>query len=110
MIKPTGHRILVDVDEADLEVEFATGAFTIVSDKKLEDAHQIIGTLVDIGPQAWKAFGPDFSGEPWAKLGDRIMFAEYAGRTVEDPETGKKYKLMNDEDVTAVVTGEKDVS
>lgn len=108
MLTPVGHRILVDVDEADLEVEFATGQFQIISDKKLEDAHQIIGTILAVGGQAWKAFGPNFTGEPWAKVGDRILFSEYAGRIVEDPETGKKYKLMNDDDVTAVVTGEKD--
>ena len=107
MLKPVGHRILVDVDEADLEVEFATGQFRIVSDKKMEEAHQIIGTLVAIGPQAWKAFGPNFTGESWAEVGDRVLFSEYSGRLVEDPETGKKYKLMNDEDIVARVTGEK---
>lgn len=106
MIKPTGHRILVKVDAASLETDWG---FQVVADEKLENAYQIIGTLVDVGSQAWKAFGPDFTGEPWAQVGDRVMFAEYAGRTVEDPETGEQYKLMNDEDITAVVTGEKDV-
>lgn len=109
MITPVGHRILVKIDEADLSRDFGdAGIFEIVSDKKLEDARQIIGTLVAVGPQAWKAYGPEFSGKPWAKVGDRVLTAEYAGKTVEDPETGKLFKLMNDEDVTAVVTGEKD--
>lgn len=106
MIKPVGHRILVEVDEAKLETDWG---FEMVADKKLENAYQIIGTLIAIGDQAWKAFGPNFTGEPWAEVGNRVMFAEYAGKTVEDPETGKTYKLMSDEDITAVVMGEKNV-
>lgn len=106
MIHPVGHRLLVKVDEANLETDWG---FEIVSDKKLENAYQIIGTLVAIGDQAWKAFGPNFTGEPWAKVGDRVMFAEYAGKTVIDPETEEMYKLMNDEDITAIVEGEKSV-
>lgn len=105
-ITPTGHRILVDVSVAELKTDWGFDLSPGV-DNRLENAAQIIGTLVAVGPQAWKAFGPDWSGEPWAQVGDRIMFSEWAGREVEDPETGKKYKLMNDEDVTAVITGEE---
>lgn len=103
MIKPVGHRILVKVDSANLETDWG---FKVVSDEKLENAAQIIGTLISAGDQAWKAFGYQFTGKPWAEVGDRVMFAQYSGNTVEDPETGELYKLMNDEDITAVVTGE----
>lgn len=106
-IKPVGHRLLVEVPEVNLKTDWG---FEIQTDKRLEDAAQIKGTLVAIGDQCWKAFGPEFTGEPWAKIGDEVLYAEYAGRRVLDPETGKEYRLMNDEDITAVITvtdGEK---
>ena len=99
MIEPKGHRILVDVEKAELETDWG---FTVVSDQKLEDAQMTMGVLVAIGDQAWKAFGPDFSGEPWAKVGDKVLFARYAGNYVADPKTGVQYKIMNDEDIKAV--------
>ena len=103
MIQPVGHRILIKTDEAALETEWG---FDLGVDKKLEDASMISGELVAIGDQAWNAFGPDFSGEPWAKIGDRVMFAKYSGNVVIDPKTGEEYKLMNDEDITAIIKGD----
>lgn len=101
MITPKGHRVLVDVEKAELETDWG---FEIVSDQKLEDAQMTIGTLVAVGEQAWKAFGPDFSGEPWAQVGDKVLFAQYSGNNIQDPYTGIQYKIMNDEDITAVVS------
>lgn len=107
MIIPVGHRILVEVDQAELELEWNVDGeskkFEIVSDQKLEQAAVTSGKLVGMGNQAWKAFGPDFTGERWAQLGDQVFFARYAGNFIEDPETGKNYKIMNDEDIVAVV-------
>lgn len=101
MIKPVGHRVLIEVEEAMLETDWG---FQVVADKKLEDAAMIEGVVVAAGAQAWKAFGPDFTGEPWAKVGDRVYFAPWSGRVIEDPEDGKKYKIMNDEDIIAIVS------
>lgn len=102
MIYPVGHKILVKVEEADLKTDWG---FEVVSEnKRLENAAQIIGELHSVGSQAWKAFGPDFSGEPWAKVGDKVLFAKYAGEVVTDPETEEQYRMMNDDDIIAVVT------
>jgi len=108
-INPVGHKILVEPDDVDdkLTHDFGDGKkFEIVSDKKIERTLEIFGTLVAAGDQAWKAFGKDFSGEPWAKIGDRVMFSQHAGRYVTDPETEVQYLIMNDEDINAVITGE----
>lgn len=102
-IKPVGHRILVKCDTAELETEWG---FQVVTDKRLENAAVTSGVLVGVGSQAWKAFGPNFTGEPWAQVGDRVFFAQYSGKTVIDPDTGEEYKLMNDDDITAVVAEE----
>lgn len=107
MIKPVGHRILIEVDKADLEAEWEINGekvgFQIVSDKKLEDAAVTSGKLVAAGEQAWKAFGHEFKGEPWAIPGDRVFFARYSGHIISDPDTDISYKIMNDEDIMAVV-------
>lgn len=102
MIKPTGHKILVKPDP----VEETTESGIVVSvgqGKRLEEAGQQLGTLVDAGPQAWKAFSKDFTGEPWASIGDRVLFSKYAGLHVEDPEDGNKYIILNDEDLVAII-------
>lgn len=109
MIQPLGHTVLVKVEEIKTKTDWG---FEVVSDsenKKREQAGHIVGDLVAIGPQAWKAFSIDFTGEPWAEIGDRVIFSRYAGKVVTDPETGIDYLLLNDEDIRARLTGgEKD--
>ena len=46
----------------------------------------------------------DFGGHNWCSIGDRIAFAKYGGFIIEDPEDGVEYRLLNDEDVCAVIT------
>lgn len=106
-IRPLGHRILVQPDPIEDKLKTEWG-FELLADKKLERSIDIRGTLVGAGEQAWKAFSSDFTGKPWAKVGDRILFAQHAGRFIEDPETKEEYLIMNDDDLIAVITGEYD--
>lgn len=108
MIKPCGHRLVVkafkqeEVDEvlkAAAKSEFLKGFEIINSNKKREDASVDKGVVQAIGPTAWK----DFGGDPWCKVGDTILFAKFAGKVVEDPETKEDVFILNDEDVVAVV-------
>lgn len=96
-----------DVEDK-LKRDFGGGKmFEIVTDKKIERTIEVFGTLVAAGHQAWKAFSKDFNGEPWANVGDRVMYSQHAGRYVTDPESGEQFLIMNDDDLTAVITGEK---
>lgn len=104
MIIPAGYRVLVEQDPLEKTTE---AGIVIVSDEKLEKANINKGTLVAIGSTAWEAFGPNNTGRPWATVGDRVIFARYAGKAVDDPEEPyKEYRIMNDEDIVAVITGE----
>jgi len=103
MIKPVGHRVLVKPDDIE---DTTAGGIVLIQDERLEKASQVFGTLVAIGDQAWKAFSPDYTGEPWAKVGDRISYSRFAGKNLKDPETKEEFIVMNDEDVVAVITGE----
>lgn len=98
MIEPAGHRVLVKVEE----IEKRTAGGIIIADTirdKMTEAN-IFGTIVKIGVNAWKAFD---DGEPWAKEGDRVAFAKYGGFVIEDPDTKEQFRLLNDEDITAIV-------
>lgn len=97
-IEPAGHRVLVKVEE----VEKKTAGGIIIADTirdKMTEAN-IFGTIVKIGQNAWKAFD---DGVPWAKEGDRVAFAKYGGFVIEDPNTKEQFRLLNDEDITAII-------
>ena len=66
-------------------------------------------TVISIGKMAWKdpelGYGID-GWEPWAEVGDRILFTRYAGKFVQDPsvqgEEGEFY-IINDVDMQCQV-------
>lgn len=67
-----------------------------------------MGWIVAVGPIAWMR--QDMQGtrkpeewEPWAKVGDQVIFGKYAGKLVRDPDQATYYMLMNDEDIQSVV-------
>ena len=101
MIQALGYRVLVEKDE----VETTTaGGIVLAIDEKLEKHAQNMGTIVNMGPVAFKAFSNNYDGTPWAKPGDRVLFSRYAGVVVVDPDTAREYTLLNDEDIAALIT------
>ena len=108
MIKPAGHRLVVkpykqaDVDDVFRKHKEFLKDFTIINDnKKREDLSVDKGIVLSIGPTAWQNESHGYT--PWCKVGDEIVFAKFAGKEVEDPETGEFVFVLNDEDVVAVV-------
>ena len=102
MIKPAGYRVIVKPDLVEEVTE--SGLFVAWENKDREQAGAFYGTLVAIGPSAWKAYD---DGTPWASVGDRVVFSRYAGRYIDDPDDiDTKYILLNDEDILAVITQE----
>jgi len=99
MIKPAGHRVLVMPDKVD---EKQGSIFIPIEARERMGEAQIYGTVISLGMTAFKAFD---DGEPWCKVGDRVAFAKYGGFIIKDPETNEIYRLLNDEDVCAIVTG-----
>ena len=98
MIIPAGHRVLIRPDSVE---EITKGG--IVLPKQVQDAEQnatIMGTIVALGGNAWKAFD---DGNPWANVGDRVGFAKYGGMIVTDPDTQEKLRILNDEDITFII-------
>lgn len=51
-------------------------------------AASITGTIISIGPDAWKAFKSD---KPWAKVGDRVHYIRHVSKIIDDPDELDKY-------------------
>lgn len=105
-IKPILHRILVKQDNlAEKDEKFASarraGIVVVEDEHKREQAAIDTGTVVEIGPTAFRDFGLDVSP---IKVGDSVVFAKYAGKAIEDPATKEKFVALNDEDIIAVLT------
>jgi chaperonin GroES len=98
VIHPVGHRVLVKVQPT----ERKTASGIVLPDNAVEKKQrdQVKGTLTSIGITAWKAFD---DGAPWAQIGDLVLFSRYGGKIVFDDD-GTEYRILNDEDVVAVVS------
>lgn len=97
MLKVVGDRVLIKPE--DLERKSKGGIILNYGD--LENAHKMAtqkGEIVDIGPDAYQEYK-----DPWVKVGDKVIFAQYAGKFIEDPETEEKYIVINDIDVQVVI-------
>jgi len=97
MLKVVGDRVLIRPE--DLERKSKGGIILNYGD--LENAHKMAtqkGEIVDIGPEAYSEYK-----EKWVNIGDKVIFAQYAGKFIEDPETEEKYIVINDIDVQVVI-------
>jgi co-chaperonin GroES (HSP10) len=95
---PCGHRVIIKQDPVETKTE---SGIIIKVDEKVLQAAADVGTLIAVGPDAFKELG---SGEPWAKPGDRVGFVKYSGKVVEDPITKENYLVCNDEDIVVNYT------
>ena len=98
MIQVKGYRLLIKPDIVELKTE---SGLVIAADRKLEQAAQVRGYVHSVGAKCWEG------EEPYAKVGDYVLYSKYAGKVVEDPEDNEQYIIINDEDVLAVITGAK---
>ena len=107
-VEVCGHRVLLKA--ANVEDEITEGALKgfkldVGEDHQRSKAATNIGYVVAVGLTAWKAFdGDDPDWKPWAKIGDKVYFAKFAGKfiTIED----ETYIIVNDEDIQAVIREE----
>ena len=101
MIKPCGHRVLVK--PIPIEEMTAGGIFIPQTEKEKQQRDQQLGYIVTVGKTAWRAYDRDDPNwEPWAAVGDKVMFSRYGGKAMFDGDT--EYRIMMDEDIVAVVS------
>lgn len=100
-MKPVGFCVLVRPDSAtnDLKNEMIAIPDSVLDRQRIEVT---TGTLIATGQLAWKGVqgGND---EPWANVGDHVVYAKYGGKLITDPETGEKVILLLDKDIIGVI-------
>lgn len=101
MFEPTGYYVLVK--PKDVETKTAGGIVLVDDTVESDKVHTVEGTLVAVGPTAWKGFD---NGEAWAKVGDKVVYAKFAGKRLYDHHTDQTFILMNDNDIIARVVSE----
>lgn len=103
MLKVPGHRVLVKPQE--LKKKTDSGIIIEYGEnEKLEKAGMSRGTVVQIGPDAWKSmYINNYQPVPWCKVGDEIVHAKYVGFEVTDPDTDEVFRVIQDEDVVIVL-------
>lgn len=101
--KAVGFRVLVKPDPIE---EVTQGGIILAVDEKLERGAVVTGIVLDVGPEAFRAFNKAAGFTqyvPWVKTGDHIFYARYAGKNVVDKATQESLLLINDEDIAGLV-------
>jgi co-chaperonin GroES (HSP10) len=99
-----GFRILVKQDDV-VKTKYKTdipGFIVAGEDKQREQVAVDKGTVVAFGPTVFE----DYKFENPLKVGDRIVFAKFAGKVVTDPATDEEFVIILDEDVVAKISAE----
>ena len=96
-IQPVEYKVLVKPDPVD---EMTRGGLFVPDtvNEKLAIAQQK-GTLIAIGGKAFEDFG-----DPKPAIGDKILFAKYAGFMIRQDRD--EYRVVNDKDVACIIIGE----
>jgi chaperonin GroES len=98
------HTVLITpdkVEETDDVIRRARAAGIEVQLDKREQEAVEFGTVVQVGPTAFKDYG---RGPDILKGGDYISFARYSGKKIKLD--GETYIILNDQDVIAKITKE----
>lgn len=101
--RPVGFLLLVKPDPVE---DVTKGGIFLAVDKKMERNAGTSGVVLGIGPEAFLAFGKAAGltyPRPWVKEGDHIYYAKYAGKWIDDKETGEELLFIRDEDVIGLV-------
>lgn len=99
---PAGYRVLVKPDPIDKTTK--GGIYIPATSREQHGRAQTLGTLIAIGPFAWNDYPA-----AWAKPGARVLFAKYGGLHLRGKD-GADYRMLNDEQITAVVDPEVKLS
>jgi co-chaperonin GroES (HSP10) len=101
-INPAGHRILIKPQEVK---EVSTGGIIIATEvtKEREQMGNTTGIVIAMGDTCY-----DDVPTPWCKVGDKVIFAKYAGLLYRGKD-GLHYRMINDKDITGTLDADVDL-
>ncbi len=97
-VAPLGRAVLVEYYEPKKEESL------IVLPDAVKDREILIeqrAIVVEVGPLAWCN-----EPVPRARPGDKVLMAKFSGHQLTGPADGKKYRIVNDQDIFAAITSE----
>ena len=104
--KPVGYRILIALPQ--IEEKFEGSELIKTSQiKQQEQVLSIIGAVIDMGDQCY-ADKERFPTGPWCQVGDFVMFRANSGTRFKIG--GTEYRLMNDDNIEAVVADPRGIT
>lgn len=111
-IRPLGHHVLCLTEgksETAKELE-KIGLAMPEGEEKRHILAEMTGTVVEVGSSAWRAFdkAADLPPSPWAKPGQKVLFAKYAGVILRGKDK-QVYRMVNDEDIVAVLDDDLEI-
>ena len=101
-INPAGHRILIKPQE----VKKVSAGGIILSTESSGEREQMAnttGVVIAMGDTCY-----DNRPTPWCKVGDKVIFAKYAGLLYKGKD-GKNYRMVNDKDITGTLDHDVDL-
>lgn len=110
-VEAIGHRVLIKPDP----VKKSQGGILLAVDHKLEQGATTTGTIIEVGPDAFYDYKPDHipvdRWKRWANVGDRVVYAKYAGRFIDTEEKDEHNDpvyvvVLNDIDIFAKIKEE----
>ena len=101
-LRPAGHRVLVRLKPIE-EVSKAGIILHLETAKAIHQKATQEATIISLGPTAYRGFD---DGTPWCKPGDLVLIAKYSGEDRENPETKEIFRIINDDDVLAIIEEE----
>lgn len=99
-----GFRVLVKPDPIK---EKTQGGIIIQTNKVLEKNATTTGVVISVGPEAFRSFNRTAGFQdyvPWVKVGDRVSYAKYAGKWIDEGD--EEFLMLNDEDVVARIVND----
>lgn len=104
--KPVGYRVLIALPQ--VEEKFEGSELVKTSQiKQQEQVLSIIGAVIDMGDQCY-ADEDRFPTGPWCQVGDFVMFRANSGTRFKIG--GTEYRLMNDDNIEAVVADPRGIT
>jgi co-chaperonin GroES (HSP10) len=96
-VSPLGRAVLVEYYEPEKKESL------IVMPESVKDREVLLEqrcVVIECGPNAWP------NEPPRAKPGDRVLIARFSGYALKGPADGKRYRIVNDQDIFAAITKE----
>src|SRR5574337_610628 len=114
-VKAVIHRIVVKpveievYDETDAKLKELGFVKAITEESKYHKTQIDQGTVVDIGPTAFRDYVQKYNLDVPVTVGDRVTYARHSGKTVKDPfnKDADGLIVINDEDVICVYIKEE---